>query len=245
MSRRRMRTALGRQLARLASGASPRAVLREALGADAGDRVAQLALTANFENAVRTREKGDEPRVTWRRSERRTEQLRHVATLVLHLAQRMSLETGRAASARLWLGRTWRWEGERRVYVRAESQGGLASLVGVCVRELERYLAVLQAGGVIKSWQPQESGARAPESLPRHLRGETYAYQHYQWIGELPKVLREHLKRWYQRHAKPESAHAAAVTPLPSGPAIARPEREQTPLSGGALAFIASLPIPS
>jgi hypothetical protein len=200
------------------------AVLREALGADLGDRVYQAACMGALEGAVRERDpkggRANVPRVTWRDDLHgdAAPHLRRIAHFALVVLQRCGTDSGKAVSNKLWLGRT-RHEGK---YVRgADAQRGLAAIIGVTVKELERYEAILEAAGVWHVWQPMErdeesgSGVRAPKRLKRAHRGEVYAYNQYQLIGPMPRVMRDNLERFYRKGKK---SPLTASTPAPAAP---------------------------
>lgn len=81
----------------------------------------------------------------------------------------------------------------------------LAKRVGVCTKEIERYLNVLEDGGILRRWQPpKRSGA------PRgYISGHCFSL--YELIGEVPAQLRLELERWHGRAQKLERAELAAL----------------------------------
>jgi DNA-binding transcriptional ArsR family regulator len=243
VSRTRERSPLGWLLAR--SLDDPRGALRLAFGPQTADRIVQAVELAEFETAVRKRRSGSAC-VSWR-AERavgyRVERaLRRVVRLVLRIAERLGLDSGKAVSKRLWLGRSWGADQDGQVvYMPADLQLGLAGYLGVSLRTVERYLAVLEGAGVLKAWQPPLSEV---EKLPREARGDTYAYQQYKWIGDLPRVLRGHLERWYGRTKAAKAGAAPSVPASPTGGAVPTPSAgtaAAAPLTGSASATARSL----
>lgn len=188
-----------------------------ALGGELAGRIVNAVRFTVLERLARSRKDGSEARIEWRGGyvhKETAQHLRHVARFVLLVLERIGVDSGKAASSRLWLGRT---RDERGHYVPAGRQLGLAAEVGVSVRQLERYTALLQAAGVWHVWQPMErdeggKGPRAPSKLPEKLRGETYAYNHWQLVGPVPKQLRANLQRYYGKKSPPSDAPAAANT---------------------------------
>lgn len=245
MSRARKRSPLGWVLARAVD--DPEGALKVAFGPLVADRIVQAVALAEFETAVRKRrptsKRAGTARVSWRvlqaQGWRFRRALRRVARLVLRIAERLSLDSGRAAGGPLWLGRAWYASAEdgQVLYTPKDVQGGLAGYLGVSIRTVERYLAVLEAAGILKAWQPPLGEV---DKLPKSMRGDVYAYQIYQWIGDLPRVLRGHLERWYGRGKAAKSAPSAApgaapTLPPPEGAAPA------IPASKGAGSFFAKL----
>ena len=226
------RTPLGWHIAALHPHArhqrDARAIAREALGGQLGDKVLRLARLAYVDGSARRRIAGtaraSRPRVRWEEGthSERAQHVRRFVAFTLCLLERVNTTTGRAAHRKLWLGRTYSSSSDgKRAYVRgAHEQLGLAARIGVTVRTLEQYTAILVAGGVLKAWQPMErhegkAGVRAPKSLPRTLRGEVYAYNHYQLTGPVPYQLQETLGRWYGRSRGEADATPRAWEPRP------------------------------
>jgi hypothetical protein len=207
------RSPLGYHL-RLVARRDPRAVLAEAAGSETADRVVAAVQGSALEELTRKRADECKPAPTARQVHgNAAAHLRHVVKLVLLVLEEMGTETGKACGSRLWLGKT-RDELTGK-YVPAGQQLGLSERVGVCVKELERYIALLDKAGFWKVWQPMErdesgSGCRAPAKLPRSMRGETYAYNVYQLRGPMPRRLRENLLRWYGKKKSPTDTAPAA-----------------------------------
>lgn len=112
----------------------------------------------------------------------------------------------RAGGKGLWRGRQHRFrvtdDGEwAREYVQNGTatgkghhgghQGGLAARLGVCVRTVDRYLAIAKAAGLLQVWQVK--ARKAVEALPKHLKGKQYAYAMFRWLGDLPGRVLERL----------------------------------------------------
>lgn len=98
----------------------------------------------------------------------------------------------RAWTKHLFRGRqhTWRIDdnGEwQREYVKTGHTGGLAARLGCSVREVDRYLAVAKAAGIVDVWQLK--GKDKTDKLPEHLRGKRWAYSCARWLGELPREV--------------------------------------------------------
>lgn len=106
--------------------------------------------------------------------------VRRALALLASVCERMAVDSGRAISQRLWLGhgRAGRW--------------GLAYRLGVGPWELSRYLLVLDAGGVLKSWQPpaKELAEKYPQLVGRR---SGHAYRAYEWCTQLPRELVQRL----------------------------------------------------
>lgn len=216
------RSPLGYHLRLLAlPSRDPRDVLAEAAGSEFADRVVRGVQFATLEELTRTRAEAGEPAPTLRQVHgHAAKHMRRIVRLVLLVLEEMGTESGKACGSRLWLGKT---RDERTgKYVKAGEQLGLAQRVGVCVRELQRYIALLQHADVWRVWQPMErteggTGCRAPAKLPRHMRGEVYAYNVYQLRGPMPRRLKENLLRFYGKKKSPPNGDAA--TAASSGPA--------------------------
>lgn len=97
----------------------------------------------------------------------------------------------------------------------------LSARLGVCTKEVERYLNVLEEGGIIRRWQPPASSG-----MPRgNISGHCFSV--YELVGEMPAPLRLELEHWHGRAGKLERAELAALavdveaveTVAPAGPA--------------------------
>lgn len=123
----------------------------------------------------------------------------------------------RAWGRGLWRGRADYWEvdqhGElRRRYARAGHQGGLAARLGVCRKEVDRYIDVAIAAGLMNVWQ-KRAGV---EKLPKKLRGKKHAFACFQWLQELPTAVRSRLKGLSRdRLVEEPPALAPSAPPLP------------------------------
>lgn len=194
--------------------ASVRTIVNEALGKQAADHVIETARYAVIEDAVRSRKdpakckarvnkRADRPLVSWRSSPRSEESeiVRRFVALVLMIAEHIILDGEKAGWAQhskerrdlgtLWIGQQRRkTSGREWLYVPKDQQGGLAARLDCDVRTIERMIAVLVEGGVLRNaWQPP-----ADEMAPDR-RGDTYAYQIYQ-LAEVPASLVARLRRW-------------------------------------------------
>lgn len=122
---------------------------------------------------------------------------------------------------KLWRGRTERAEitpdGEvKRRYVPVGKQGGLAARLGVCRREVDRYLRVLRAAGILQVWQKKKH----VEKLPKELRGKKYAYAAFRWLVDLPQQVMDRVRG---RNARAAAADAPPKQPAPLASASPRP----------------------
>jgi hypothetical protein len=88
-------------------------------------------------------------------------------------------------------------------------QGGLAARLGVCVRTVDRYLAIAKAAKLIDVEQVKSK--KALEKLAARLKGKSgHAYAWFRWLGELPRGV---LARLSGRVRVPESVPAAETAP--------------------------------
>ena len=76
----------------------------------------------------------------------------------------------------------------------------LAARVGVHVREVQRYLAILRSGGLVDTWQPPVTDA-----TPKSMRGKRHCYSVWRLNRTLPRVLREALRRFQVRAKQAEA----------------------------------------
>lgn len=135
--------------------------------------------------------------------------VRRACVLLLLILERMRpTRTGgaRALSKALWLGRLSGGGGGR---------WGLADKVGVSVRMLEHYLAVLAP--IVSRWQPP------PGTVPGFTgRRSGHAYAIYELTREMPREAKIALGGSWVRRPRPErAAHDVA-------PDLARSERESS-----------------
>jgi hypothetical protein len=116
----------------------------------------------------------------------------------------------RALSKALWLGRLSRADDQDDC-----ARWGLASKVGVSVRMLEHYLAVLAP--IVSRWQPP------PDTVPGFTgRRSGHAYAIYELTREMPRETKIALGGSWVRRPRPErAAHDVA-------PELARIERESS-----------------
>lgn len=127
---------------------------------------------------------------------------RFCALMLMILEECRAGKAGIRASGRgLWRGRRDSWhvdaDGEyKRRYVRAGHQGGLAARLGVCVKEVDRYLRVAIAAGFVNVWQVK----KGVDKLPKKLRGHKYAFATFQWLQELPRAVTDRLRGLRRAH---------------------------------------------
>lgn len=206
---RSQRTPCGWWISRLLGGRdTARAIATRALGEEWGGRLLEVGQRCVWETATRerrasTRYAPRDQRVEYReRGEERDEigrSVRRCVALYLMVGERIRIAadgSGQACGAQLYLPT-------------------LAARLGVTVRTVERYLAGLQAAGLVRAWQPQEGcrnspNPRAPRGLPASMRGEIYAYQIYR-IDVVPAELRGALDRYYGGARERERAADASV----------------------------------
>lgn len=138
---------------------------------------------------------------------------------LLHLIER-SGSTGRVWHKSLWLGRPDQ---------PASRAGGMASVLGVCVRELERWIAALRTLKCVQNWQPpSEPGAGGA----RNARGRAYS------VYQLPAFSSE-FTRWQAGISVADQARAQVQA---QAQVHAAPRRAPTEL---AARFMAMVPSPS
>ncbi len=85
----------------------------------------------------------------------------------------------------------------------------LAARIGVGVRELDRYLAILRTAGILQAWQPPA------KDLPAKMRGKKHAYNVWRLNRALPRPLTERLKR-FQVRGKQAAAEKSRPAPEPA-----------------------------
>jgi hypothetical protein len=218
-----------------------RTICNQILGRELTDRALEVVTRGRFEDATRkripSRKKGryagpcarrDRPLVTWldAKDERAEADslVRRSMALLLVICEQIHLygdNAGQACNADLWLGQQRQRIGDVWIYKPGADQGGLAARLGCDVRTLERTIAVLVAGRVLKAWQPPAADAA---KLPKHMCGETYPYQIYRLIGGVPDCLAAHLRRWDEI----ARAKAAKAGRSKSEPAAAAPLERDT-----------------
>jgi hypothetical protein len=120
----------------------------------------------------------------------RTEHSREVTGCVLLL---LTLFERMGPSRRVWHRSTWLGQPRQR----AHKAGGLSSILGVGVREIERWLAALRTLRVLKNWQPPCDGTTQGA---RNARGRAYS------IYEFPEFSAE-FARWRNGQAKSADSH--------------------------------------
>jgi hypothetical protein len=203
------------------------------------DLVFSVVRQARFEDAARERiperksgkykgpcARADRPLVTWLDPDQQRreshELVRRSLAFVLAICEQLTLygkNAGKACHSGLWLGKQRRKVGGQWQYVPGPEQEGLAARMGCDVRTLERTIAVLEGGRVIKAWQPPAA------DVPAHLRGETYAYQVYTLVSGVPDCLAASLRRWdeveRQRAGKGKRRKTVAPALDASGDALA------------------------
>lgn len=124
---------------------------------------------------------------------------------------------GRAWTSRLFRGRQKQETDDgRKVYVPAKSAGGMAARLGCSPREIDRYLQVAKAAGIVEVWQ-------GPSDAPKRFRGAEYAYAVFRWLGEIPRAVQQRLARWWGRW-RPPAEKLPAMPEAPEAPRVARPE---------------------
>jgi hypothetical protein len=207
---------------------NPIALCIAILGREFGAHVMFVLMHAVFETAVRARrEFGKDRTLPNRRAElapvtlrqhpvsERNETVRVALALLLMICEQVHVRgdrAGWACNVELWLGQQRRKRGGEWEYVPKDEQGGLAARLGTDVRTIERALAVLQAGRILRAWQPPA------DEMPDHLRGDVYAYQVYA-LHELPDCLAYALRRWddlaASRSRSSKGKPTAAVTKNP------------------------------
>lgn len=138
-------------------------------------------------------------------SKQRQKMKRRFFALMLIVLGELRGQRKRAWTRQLWRGKRERWEvdtdGEvKRVYVRARrkdgssgAQAGLAGRLSCSVREVDRYLQVASAAGLISVWQGPTRD-KAERSKGHFEGGRTYAYAVFQWLAELPRRIADRIQ---------------------------------------------------
>lgn len=154
---------------------------------------------------------------------------RFFALLLMILGEARGTQA-RAWTKRLWRGRRERWEvnpddGElKRVYVSAKrkdgtsgAQAGLAGRLGCSVREVDRYLQVARAAGIVGVWQGP-TRERAEQKKGHFEGGRKYAFAVFQWLAELPVRVRDRIRGRQSALDRSEApaTHASASAPAES-----------------------------
>ena len=148
--------------------------------------------------------------------------VRRMVDLALVICERMLPDRGDtmrgvAHSRGLYLGHAWRTP---KGVPRRKGQWGVSAKVGVSPRQLDRYLEVLRAAGLVTRHQPPKD--EAPNVLRGRISGHAYAV--FRLLCDVPRELKVLLGgRWVKgsRAPKPERAHE-----LP--PALAAEVRERS-----------------
>jgi hypothetical protein len=191
---------------------NPRSVASQRIGKALTDQAIDVLTAGKVETAVRERRdpakcKGrrnarfERPAVEWLDSPRveSNEIVRKGLALLLAVLEHVTLHgehEGRvAAGPYLFMGHQRAPDSDGVwSYVPAAGQGSLAARLHSDVRQIERLIAILVAGRVIKAWQPPAKDEHG-KPLPPHLRGETYAYQMYS-IAHVPAALALTIRRF-------------------------------------------------
>ena len=135
--------------------------------------------------------------------------------LLLHVLDHIRPGGSRAWTKELWLGKP---------NCPPEKARGLAMALGVCVRELQRWLAALRTIGALTNWQPP--GHNAPPGA-RTRKGRAYSCY----------AIPDYGKTWHDWQAQRVASDATEAPKPEVAPAGARPA-----LSGRAAAFMAMIP---
>lgn len=197
--KRRNRGALGDEIGSILNPSSDVAtILETVLGADktrdALRAIRRSRLHLLSRDGVVFERSDVQPPNTWKE--------RRMSALLLDILQRASA-SGRAWTSKLFRGHSKRLNGDGELeHMPARSAGGQAARLGVSPREIERYLEVFKAAGILDVWQ-------GPSDAPRAFRGEAYAYAVYQWIGPVPNAVAVRLAQWWGRSGRALKAGAA------------------------------------
>jgi hypothetical protein len=143
--------------------------------------------------------------------------VRRMALLVLDVLEHFEPGGQRVASRALWLGHP------NPPY--RQCPNSISGRTGVGVRELQRYLVILEAAGVIKRWQPR-SGSKSLKSKS----GRCYNVYELQ-APVMPAELHTLLSEWRATHVR-----AAAKLQRQAAAAPLAPVRAPTLETGRALA---------
>lgn len=206
------RSPLGREIGACLDG---RRDVREVLGSVIGEDRARVLSDAV--RRVRLRSVGDSARFEPTKIHPvNTPQERRCAALLLIVLSHVS-SRGRAWTSELYRGRRTRIDEHGEVkHCPSVSAGGLAARLGCSVREIERYLLVLFAAGLLDVWQ-------GPKDSPERYRGSSgYAYAVYQWIGEVPREVARRLRSWWGEAVEAAKAAAALLAAPPTRAAKGR-----------------------
>jgi hypothetical protein len=129
---------------------------------------------------------------------------RRGAALVLMVLEQVS-KHGRAWTDALFRGRNRRFLPDGTTeYCPGKSAGGLAARLGVCPRQVDRYLQVLKALGVFAVHQ-------GPKTSPERFKGREYAYAVFRWLADVPRAVSQRLARvWGAEKPRPQPNPPAA-----------------------------------
>jgi len=144
--------------------------------------------------------------------------------LLLIILGQLRGQQSRAWTKQLWRGRRESWritpDGEVvRTYVKARrkdgtsgAQGGLAARLGLSVREVDRYLQIAKAAGLIAVWQ----GPTKDKAKKHFEGGAKYAYAVFQWAAELPQRVRDRIRGRSSALDRAEGAKPRTSAPTPA-----------------------------
>jgi hypothetical protein len=233
---------LGRFIAELLRSpdtSTTRALCSQALGRALADHLLEVACGFKLEHAARKRRARDQAQraaaLRWKGREvkmrdthdrelvqprkiphaERSEIVRRYVALICMIFDHVDVygdNVGRAAGADMFLGHSRTKRDGEWSYCPKGAQGGIAARLGVDLRTVEQMIAVLVAGRVIKVWQPPAYDRTTGVTLPRELRGETYAYNMFSLVGGVPAALAGHVRRFEgidKQRAAEESPAAA------------------------------------
>lgn len=160
--------------------------------------------------------------------EANTPQERRACALLLMVLSWVT-PTGRAWTSKLFRGHNKRLTDDGALeHMPAKSAGGLAARLGISPREIDRYLQVWKAAGILQVWQ-------GPNDAPKRFRGAEYAYAVFQWVGEVPRAVSERLANWWRRAPRAGDA-PKATTQAAAAMAAARPSERGTTETASKLA---------
>lgn len=220
------------------SNADPVALLRPVLG-DVVDTMRRAIRCVRLGDLKRGRVQFRPD--AFRQTPARAQMERRFFGLMLIILGELRGEQSRAWTKQLWRGRreTCRVspDGEwQRVYFRNRrkdgttgAQGGLAARVGVCVREVDRYLQIAKAAGLVSVWQ-----GPTRERAKKHFEGgKKYAFAVFQWAAELSHAVRDRIRGRVSAMDRAEGPAPRASASAPPAPASAE---ETDGLNFGAIA---------
>lgn len=145
-----------------------------------------------------------------------TSQERRFCAMLLMILGEISPH-GRAWTSRLFRGHNKRLTDDGTMeYVPGKSAGGMSARLGCCPREIDRYLQIAKAAGIVEVWQ-------GPSDAPKRFRGTEYAYAVFRWVGEIPRAVAQKLAKWWGRFTPPPKPRDGAPAPT-EAPRVANPE---------------------